>query len=204
MNINQANHFDPQLIIDAQIDEDRFYQLFQQFAPIHLKLWNEFYLTDMELADWSQEAAIVLQRILAKYDIRKKVTFGSFYKASLKNRLFDLIRKRKAKKRVPTKLQTSLNLFPDYYADTVYDAMAYRPDEMCEFYACVAEVSNNCSSFERLVLTESLRQNSPEKIAQQEAVPVLKVKNALIRCRRKYEDYTRLTQLKLDDKVNND
>lgn len=201
MNSNKICNCDPQLIIDAQTDSDRFYQLFQQFAPVYLKLWREFYVSDMDLADWSQESALVLIRIVKKYDVSKKVTFGSFYKASLKNRLFDLIRKRKAQKRVPTTAQTSLNRFEDYYADTISDTAAYNPYEIYEFYEQIEQVSCNCSKFEKFVLTNSLRQLSLEQIAQQQKVLVLKVKNALIRCRRKYDDYTRLTQLKLDDKV---
>lgn len=174
MNSSNVCNCDPQLIIDAKTDGDRFYQLFQQFSPVYLKLWHEFYVSDMDLADWSQESAMVLIKIVNKYDISKKVTFGSFYKASLKNRLFDLIRKRKAQKRVPTNAQTSLNRFAEYYADTISDTTAFNPYEIYEFY---------------------------EQIAQREQVTVLKVKNALMRCRRKYDDHTRLTQLKLDDKV---
>lgn len=204
MNSSKICNCDPQLIIDAQTDGDRFYQLFQQFSPIYLKLWHEFYIYDMDLADWSQESAMVLIRILARYDLTKRVTFGSFYKASLKNRLFDLIRKRKAQKRVPLQAQTSLNRFAEYYADTISDTTAYNPYEVYEFYEQIEQVSAICSKFEKCVLTDSLRQLSPEQIAQQQKVSVLKVKNALMRCRRKYDDYTRLTQLKLDDKVSND
>ncbi|CAJ1181118.1 hypothetical protein FS150101_NMOIFPPK_00441 [Fructilactobacillus sanfranciscensis] len=201
MNSSNVCNCDPQLIIDAKTDGDRFYQLFQQFSPVYLKLWHEFYVSDMDLADWSQKSAMVLIKIVNKYDISKKVTFGSFYKASLKNRLFDLIRKRKAQKRVPTNGQTSLNRFAEYYADTISDTTAFNPYEIYEFYEQIEQVSWTCSKFEKCVLTDSLRHFSPEQIAQREQVTVLKVKNALMRCRRKYDDHTRLTQLKLDDKV---
>lgn len=195
MNSSKICNCDPQLIIDAQTDGDRFYQLFQQFSPIYLKLWREFYVSDMDLADWSQEAALVLIRIVARYDLTKRVTFGSFYKASLKNRLFDLIRKRQAQKRVPTKAQTSLNRYTDYYADTISDKSAYNPYDLYEFYEQIEQVSSRCSEFEKYVLTNSLRQLSPEQIAMQQKVSVVKVTNALLRCRRKYDDYTRLTQV---------
>ena len=74
-----------------------------------------------------------------------------------------------------------------------------NPYEIYEFYEQIEQVSWTCSKFN--VLTDSLRHFSPEQIAQREQVTVLKVKNALMRCRRKYDDHTRLTQLKLDDKV---
>ncbi|WP_413627605.1 sigma-70 family RNA polymerase sigma factor [Fructilactobacillus vespulae] len=201
MTNKTSKRLDNEQIAAAQIDEESFWELFQQFSPVYLKMWREFYLNDMELSDWSQEAAIVFQRSLQKYDANKNVTFGSFYKASLRNFLYDLLRKKNAQKRVPGKLQTSLSEYVEFYADTIQDISVANPYETYEFYETVKVVSNQCSELENYVLASSLKQVPLQKIADERKLSLGKVSSALFRCRRKYEKYTKLTAVKLDDKL---
>lgn len=202
MNFANVNcKCDPNLIIDAQINDDSFETLFRQFSPVYLKLWNEFYLNDMELCDWGQEAAIVFYYTIRKYDFEKRVTFGSFYKTNLRNRLYDILRKKRAKKRVPDRMQASFSNYAEFYAETIQDETALNPLSMCEFYENVSLVCKNCSRFEREVLVSALRHNSLDQIANEQQVSAAKVNSALLRCRRKYRQQTCLTTKMIDDKV---
>ncbi|ETO40269.1 Sigma-70 region 2 [Fructilactobacillus florum 8D] len=176
----------PQLIIAAQTDDEAFTKLFHQFAPVYLKLWHDFYLTDMELCDWSQEAAIVFYHAIRKYDLAKQVTFGSFYKTSLRNHLFDILRKKRAKKRIPARCQASFSAYAEYYAETVQDDGAPDPLLLYEAYEDLQTVLLRCSQFERSVLSGALRQQTAQQIATRTATSVSQVSSALLRCRKKY------------------
>ncbi|USS84912.1 sigma-70 family RNA polymerase sigma factor [Fructilactobacillus myrtifloralis] len=186
MGSKLSYQFDSATLQAAKTNEEHFVQLFHQFAPVYLKLWHDFYLRDMDLNDWSQEAAVVFIRTLHRYDVTKRVTFGSFYKTNLRNHLFDLLRKKNAQKRIPERLQASFSACPDYYAETIQDEAAPNPLKCCELTERLQQVGATCSAFERQVLSASLRQQTVAQIARRFSVDEQQVQNALVRCKRKY------------------
>ncbi|USS90111.1 sigma-70 family RNA polymerase sigma factor [Fructilactobacillus carniphilus] len=178
--------FDNATVQAAQENEDQFVTLFQQFAPVHLKLWRDYFLNDMELTDWSQEAALVFIKTLHHYDLGKRVPFGAFYKTNLRNHMFDLLRKKNAQKRIPERLQASFSASPEYYAETIQDYAAPDPLFCCELTERFQAVGAACSRFEWQVLLATLRQQTVPQIAQRLCVEEQQVQNALLRCKRKY------------------
>ncbi|USS87008.1 sigma-70 family RNA polymerase sigma factor [Fructilactobacillus cliffordii] len=181
--------FDNATIQAAQENEDQFVTLFRQFAPVHLKLWRDYFLNDMELTDWSQEAALVFIKTLHRYESGKRVPFGAFYKTNLRNHMFDLLRKKNAQKRIPERLQTSFSASPEYYAETIQDHAAPNPLFCCELTERFQAVGAACSRFEWQVLLATLRQQTIPEIAQLLRVEEQQVQNALLRCKRKYRRF---------------
>ncbi|USS87847.1 sigma-70 family RNA polymerase sigma factor [Fructilactobacillus hinvesii] len=190
MGIKLNYQCDSATIVAAKQDEECFVRLFQQFAPVYLKLWRDYFLNDMELTDWSQEAALVFIKTLHRYDLSKRVPFGAFYKTNLRNHMFDLLRKKSAQKRIPEQLQASFSSNPEYYAETIQDPEAPDPLWCCELTERLQTVGASCSPLERRVLVATLRQQTVAQIAQQLQVEEQQVHNALVRCKRKYRQTT--------------
>lgn len=192
MNKENGRAKELKLIEDAKWNDADFIKLFEKYAPIYLKLWNDFYVSDMELSDWKQEAAIVLNRTIIRYDASRNVTFGSYYKTNLKNRLYDILRRKRAQKRLPDSKKASFSAYSQFYSDTIADVHAANPERVLSIYENLQILMKKSSVVERLVVIKSLENLTFEKMANLSDENMMRLKNAMARCRRKYHEINRI------------
>lgn len=75
---------DLELLIQAQVgNEDKFMALFDCYSSLVKRLWQKFYIADLEFEDWDQEAQLVLLKVIYSYSGKDIHQFSGFYKQSL-------------------------------------------------------------------------------------------------------------------------
>lgn len=163
-------------------DDLALLQLFNTYLPIVKKLQSEFYITNFEADDWYQEAQITLFRSTQKFDQDKKVTFGSFYKRNLHNRVIDLIRESQAQKRIPKSELRSIEAKEQYYVDTIQDHQEIMPDLRVLLVESIVEAFDQFSPLEKQAFMQMFEQ--PGSTQQFSATAI----NAFDRCRKKFYD----------------
>ncbi|MCY9807145.1 sigma factor [Lentilactobacillus senioris] len=163
-------------------DDLAILQLFNTYLPIVKKLQSEFYITNFEADDWYQEAQITLFRSTQKFDSTKNVTFGSFYKRNLHNRVIDLIRESQAKKRIPQSELHSIEAREQYYVETIQDHQDIMPDLKVLLVESIVEAFGQFSQLEKQTFIQMLEH--PKTPHQFSAA----TRNAFDRCRKKFYD----------------
>ncbi|UQS85041.1 hypothetical protein MOO46_00070 [Apilactobacillus apisilvae] len=135
-------------------DDKSFNDLFIKYKPIVNKIWRQYYFNDIEIDDWYQESRIVMLKIVERFNIKKGTSFGNLYKQSLKNHLFDILRKSKAKKRLPLQKKVSFNANEDYYNNYAEDYQNINPEFALKFDIVQKKLYHRCSKFEREILVK--------------------------------------------------
>ncbi|EHL99556.1 sigma-70 family RNA polymerase sigma factor [Lentilactobacillus parafarraginis] len=166
----------------ADGDEQAFKKLFEQYHPLVRKFNKMFYVYGMDRDDFDQEASIVLLKAAQHYDYQRSITFGTFFRASLKNRFFDLVRKNKAQKRQPRQLPKYIDENLGYYAATLKDSAANSPEFAMLLKESFRDLYLKCSPLEQDVFAELLAQGSAGLIDQKSFL------NAYERCKRKFDN----------------
>ncbi|SBO17042.1 sigma-70 family RNA polymerase sigma factor [Carnobacterium divergens] len=189
MNNNKERKSDGELIAAIKKGQtEEFEQLFLRYLPLTKKLSNMYYFKYLEEEDYLQESRMVFFKALQQFVEGKGHTFGNFYKLNLKHHLFSLIRKENAKKRGADRLSDSLdemlenNHAPKYIANQEEQVTAYDKMMISEN---VTAYYDTLSSFERHVFNGYLANLELEEIAKNLDCELLKVRNALDRCRQK-------------------
>lgn len=164
------------------VDEQEFEDLFRQYRPLVRKLWQRFFVPDLELADWEQEARLVMIRVLQSYRGTTQGQFSGFFKQSLVNRILDLYRARQANKRIPASMVASLT---DDFTDLLRDQRWGQPDEISFCQHCFHQLVQECSGFEREVLYCIHHGYSTAEVAAEMGCSKRKVQSAMSRARNK-------------------
>lgn len=185
---NKTRHFmrdreEIKLLTAARTGKDREFQtLFNQYWPLVRRLWQEYYVADLELEDWHQEAEVVMMRVLDRYHGGSLAQFAGFYKQSLINRLLDLYRARQAYKRIPASQLSSLG---DEDAKQLVDGHHNRPEDIVYCQLCLESFMKRCSPFERQVIGRLHQGASIAELKGQFNCDERKIRSALTRGRRK-------------------
>ncbi|MHA8137892.1 sigma-70 family RNA polymerase sigma factor [Lactobacillaceae bacterium Scapto_B20] len=170
-------------------NEESIKYLFLKYIPVVNSIWRHYFINGMDKDDWYQESLIVLAKIVFQYNCDRGVSFGSYYRQALKNRFFDLIRRRNAKKRLPDNVVSSFNAFENFYSETVVDISADCPEKRIMMKEQIEAVLNRLSFLEKIILLEMSRSSSVRSIAKKYHYPEGKVINAFERCKRKFNEY---------------
>ena len=171
------------ILVDARAGKDKEFQaLFNQYWPLVRRLWQEYYVADLELEDWHQEAEMVLIRVLERYRGGSMNSFAGFYKQSLINRLLDLYRARQAYKRIPASQLSSLG---DEDANLLVDGRRNRPEDIVYCQKCLENFMQQCSTFERQVIILLHQGDSIADLESKLNCDERKIRSALTRGRRK-------------------
>lgn len=172
------------IVRTAQKDGEALTELFQKYYPIVGKCRREYYLRGYDREDLDQEARLVLYRTACRFDPSRNAGFGTFYRLSLRNRFYDMIRTTNAKKRVPSEPLTSIEANETLYAATVADKSASSPLIAAIVDEAFKELSKCCWALEkeafRLMLTEHDFSDLDPKTQRALA-------NAFECCRRKFD-----------------
>ena len=149
---------DLELLIQAQVgNEDKFMALFDCYSSLVKRLWQKFYIADLEFEDWDQE------------------------KQSLVNRLLDLYRARQADKRIPVERLDSLG---ENDSETILGGKILLED-IVYCHKSIEEIIRVSSSFERDVLALTVTGKSVEYVCRKLQCNKRQVQSALSRTRTK-------------------
>lgn len=166
----------------GELNDERFERLFRQYLPLVRRVWQRYFVPGLELADWEQEARLVLIRVVRAYRGSSVGQFSGFYKQSLVNRILDLYRARQAHKRIPAGCLASLT---NDYAELLLDPRQAKPDDIIYCKYCIQELLKNCSEFERTVLVSYQAGYSVNELALQFNCSKRKIQSAMSRSRAK-------------------
>lgn len=157
-------------------------EIFQQYRPLIISLWQRYYVSDLELADWEQEARLVIFHVLDLYRGSNDNQFSGFLKQSLVNRILDLYRARQAHKRIPA---GKIGALTPESEELLQDQLWRQPEELLRGRFCLRQLIAACSPFERQVLLSFNRGYSTEEVAKYLQCTKRQVQSAMGRSRRK-------------------
>ncbi len=146
---------DIELILDLKNDINNlesFKALFNRYYSVLGSLKAKYSAQLMDSDDWDQEARIALMACVNNFNINKGKSFGLFYKKSLTNKFFDIIRKFNAQKRKADGPLKSIDDNFSYYASTIEDVFAQSPERMLITRESLKKVMKMCSKKERQTL----------------------------------------------------
>ncbi|MDN6626150.1 MAG: RNA polymerase subunit sigma-70, partial [Pisciglobus halotolerans] len=123
-------------------DYHPFELLFLRYEPLVKKMVQTYYLQGYEKDDFYQESRMVFDKVIKTYDSERGLTFGSFYKVTLRHHFFSLIRKDMAKKRKADKFADSLEMLAE--AGKLPNSMFIKSDYT---YQEALEVKENIPSY---------------------------------------------------------
>ncbi|MDO4903424.1 MAG: sigma-70 family RNA polymerase sigma factor [Limosilactobacillus sp.] len=176
-----------EVIVEEQVDEqviatEEFADLFHQYMPLVRKLWQFYYVADLELDDWIQEASMVFLKVLKSYKGETREQLGGFFKQSLVNRILDLYRSRQANKRIP---EGKLSALTDDYNELVRDTKWGEPEDISFCQQCLRRLMEELSDFERDVLVSLHQGYTTDELAEKMNCSKRKIQSSLSRSRMK-------------------
>lgn len=170
------------LLLQAQLgDEGSFIELFAQYQPLIMRVWQKYYGAEIELADWKQEAFIILFRVVNTEEL-DDARFGGYYKQSLVHRIVNLCRKRQADKRIP---QQSLAEIGEHLEEIISSPSDESVDDITHCHFCLQELIRSSSPFERQVLVSINSGQPAREVCQELNCSLRKVESAISRLRSK-------------------
>ena len=165
--------------------DQQIMKLFDRYLPLVKSLYSRYSIVGMDFDDWKQEALIVMLRVIDRYNYQRFCCFGPFFRTGLRNRLYDLLRKQNAKKRIPHQIVTSFESNENLYFDTLKDGKATRPDGSLLLSEKIQRVLDKCSVFEKRVLLDVMHQRTFEELASRYKCSTNRIVNAFQRGRSK-------------------
>ncbi|WP_302118126.1 RNA polymerase sigma factor [uncultured Limosilactobacillus sp.] len=156
-----------------------FKELFQCYWPLVRRLWQRYNVNNLELADWEQEARVVMLEVIRLYNNQGPRMFSCFFKECLTNRIRDLQRQTQAYKRIPAERLYALT---DEYSEIIIDYLRHSPDDIIYCRQSLNYLLNYCSKFERKVLVYLHSGYSIAEIAETLKCSKRSIQSALHRC----------------------
>lgn len=173
---------DLKLLNQAQFgDEDKFMALYDCYSSLVKRLWQRYYITELEFEDWCQEAQLVLLKVIYSYDGRDIHQFSGFYKQSLVNRLLDLYRSQQANKRIPVE---QLELLGGSSNEELLEG-ENSPEGIVCCHQSIEEIIRISSPFERRVLSMIVTGKSIKNVCRELHCSKRQVQSSLSRSRTK-------------------
>ncbi|MGV3175492.1 RNA polymerase sigma factor [Aerococcus suis] len=150
---------------------DELVALYNRYMPLIKSLRPQISEQFLENDDYYQEAMICLHRCVEKYDIKKQVTFGAFYKRVLRNHYLDIVRQQLAQKR-----RANYNTHPLVVDDTgeetnhIFSHKSETVYEDPQYYVLLTDqiklALSHFSEHERYIFNCYLDGETPEMISQ--------------------------------------
>lgn len=138
------------LIKRAQEDgQEALAELFHRYWPLIRRTWQQYFISGFELADWEQEAKVVMLEILHREDKQDPRMFSGFLKRCLENKIKDIRRQSIARKRIPANQVSSLDA---NCTATIIDPVHGSPDDIVYCHQSIKKLLKECSPFECRVL----------------------------------------------------
>ena len=180
---------DAQLIalIRESLDSPALLVLFERYRPVLYKLQHHYFIPGYDNDDWNQEALLVFCRVVGRFDLNRRRSFGSFYRQALRYRIFDLIRRTQTQKRLAGQLAISLEANRTFVSETVPDRR-WLLKETLEVQEAVATLPTRLSAVEHVVFGDLLQGRSLQTISHGRQLTLQQVTSAAYRSRRKLRE----------------
>lgn len=164
-----------------------FEPLFYRFSPLIKKYMKDYFLEYVEFEDLMQEARLVMLDAVERYDSEKGMRFSGYYRLVLQHHIYGIIRKENAYRRKSDRRAVSF----DQLLETSHSVqMKFVDFQTPEYLLTLKETYEDygalLSSFEKEVYLLFIRGLSIKSIASNLNVEYVRVKNALERCRQKF------------------
>lgn len=164
-----------------------FEPLFYRFTPLIKKYMKDYFLEYVEFEDLMQEARLVMLDAVERYDSEKGMRFSGYYRLVLQHHIYGIIRKENAYRRKSDRRAVSF----DQLLETSHSVqMKFVDFQTPEYLLTLKETYEDygalLSSFEKEVYLLFIRGLSIKSIASNLNVEYVRVKNALERCRQKF------------------
>lgn len=164
-----------------------FEPLFYRFTPLIKKYMKDYFLEYVEFEDLMQEARLVMLDAVERYDSEKGMRFSGYYRLVLQHHIYGIIRKENAYRRKCDRRAVSF----DQLLETSHSVqMKFVDFQTPEYLLTLKETYEDygalLSSFEKEVYLLFIRGLSIKGIASNLNVEYVRVKNALERCRQKF------------------
>lgn len=166
-------------------DSVSFTLLFERYLPLIHKLEHQYYFQDIDAEDWEQESRIVLMRTIRRYSASRGVAFSYFFKLSLQNHAYDIIRRENAAKRIQA--DQKIDIDDAQCGDELVDAGCCTPDELVICHECIKEFIASCSPTERCMFALIHAGQTPQEVARFMHCDLRRVTSALDRCHHKLQ-----------------
>jgi RNA polymerase sporulation-specific sigma factor len=166
-------------------NSNNFESLFVKYIPIVRKMWRDYTIRDFDWDDWVQEGRIVFFNSVINYDSDLDITLGAFFRTNFKNRIFSILRFEMAyKRRAGYTAQTLDDPAVDLES---FDSQISKitPQNALMIKENYAEYETLLSKFEREVSILLFQGHTPHEIAAEMGHDVVKIQNALVRCKQK-------------------
>lgn len=168
-----------------------FEPLFTRFIPLVKKLNNLYDIRSLEEEDFYQESRIVLHRAIHSFDDERGLRFAGYYKLMLQHRIYSLIRKEGALKRISDKSSISYDLITEknYTHTKAFPFNGTKdivtPENIIQVRESTSGYIDTLSALEKKVFYHFLRGEEFTTIAEKVDCSLTQVRHAYDRCRQK-------------------
>lgn len=184
----KTNDIEEMVIAIKDGEMDYFEPLFNRFYPLVKKYAQQYYLRYFEYEDLLQEARLAMFDAVKKYDSSKGMHFAGYYRLTLQHHIYGIIRKEGAIKRIGDRNATSLDELIETNPVLQLSFTDYQtPESILQINEAYKTYPSLLSEFEKQVYTFYMQGFSTRAIALELNIDVIRVRNALERCRRKFK-----------------
>lgn len=164
-----------------------FESLFYRFTPLIKKYMKDYFLEYVEFEDLMQEARLVMLDAVERYDSEKGMRFSGYYRLVLQHHIYGIIRKENAYRRKSDRRAVSFDQLLETSHSVQMKFVDFQtPEYLLTLRESYEDYGALLSSFEKEVYLLFIRGLSIKGIASNLNVEYIRVKNALERCRQKF------------------
>lgn len=164
-----------------------FEPLFYRFSPLIKKYMKDYFLEYVEFEDLMQEARLVMLDAVERYDSEKGMRFSGYYRLVLQHHIYGIIRKENAYRRKSDRRAVSFDQLLETSHSVQMKFVDFQtPEYLLTLRESYEDYGALLSSFEKEVYLLFIRGLSIKSIASNLNVEYVRVKNALERCRQKF------------------
>lgn len=164
-----------------------FEPLFYRFTPLIKKYMKDYFLEYVEFEDLMQEARLVMLDAVERYDSEKGMRFSGYYRLVLQHHIYGIIRKENAYRRKSDRRAVSFDQLLETSHSVQMKFVDFQtPEYLLTLRESYEDYGALLSSFEKEVYLLFIRGLSIKGIASNLNVEYVRVKNALERCRQKF------------------
>ncbi len=169
-------------------DSSNFEYLFKRYIPVIKKLRAKYSIRNFEWDDWLQEGRIVFFNTIINFDENLKITLGAFFRTNFTNRIYSILRFEMAYKRKAGLTAQSIEGIDGDLEIVSKKISKITPHNNLIIKENYVEYESLLSQFEKEVSVLLFKGNCPEEIAEQLGYDVVKIQNALVRCKQKLSE----------------
>lgn len=191
INMKSENDYTiEEMVLEIQKGEPYYFEsLFTRFLPLVKKLNGLYDIRSLEEEDFYQESRIVLHRAIHSFDPERGLKFAGYFKLMLQHRIYSLIRKEGALKRISDKSSISYDMITEknYTHAKAFPFNGTRdtitPENIIQVRESTSGYLDTLSALEKEVFYYFIRGEEFITIAEKLDCDLIQVRHAYDRCR---------------------